>query len=307
MQFKHFLLPIVFCLLTCSSYGSTRLGIWAWKQTHFTTAQSRSQMLDFCKQENISHIDQHISIKNGEIENAQALKKLVIEATKQNITINALRGSKEMFFATNHQRTMGDLKLMVKFNHSLPRNSKLLGIKFDVEPYLTPEWKAGGNQKEKVMLDYLNFLTQANTHLKQHAKGLELSVDVPFWWDKKEHALTFKGQTKPLVHHIQDNVSWIGIMSYRRDPDTTTKLIQDEINYAKKENLPRSVAAGMETTKLSGKEAHISFGGVPPKQFRKALKKLSANLANNPHIRCIMIHHYGGLKSYLNSTGKGQP
>jgi len=279
-----------------------RLGMWAWEQSPFTTDEARKQMLDFCKREGISHIDQHISIKKGVIQNAEALKELVAEAAKRNITINALRGGKSMFFEANHARTMADIRSIVEFNKSLPENSRFTGIKFDVEPYLTPEWKAGGEQRKKVIFDYLSLLMKAKVYLNENAPDLELAADVPFWWDKPIYEVEFNGESKRFVHHIQDIVDWIGIMSYRRKPVTIIRLIQSELDYSQSTGRLHSVAPSMEISKISGKEAHISFVSVPPDQFRSALSRVREMLAGNPYIRCIMLHHYGSLSTYLTKT-----
>jgi hypothetical protein len=298
---KYVLVVALLCaaIVNADENGKPRLGMWAWKQSDFDTVQSRTDMLDFCEKEGISHIDQHVSIGKGAIENADALTQLMVEASQRKVTVNVLRGDPQMFFEANHQRTMSDIKAIVTFDRSLPDDAKLLGIKFDVEPYLTPEWKAEGEQRERVLLDYLSFLVKAKAYLEEHAPQLELAVDIPFWWDKSSLEVMFEGNRKLFVHHIQDHVSWIGIMSYRRDPDLTVKLVKGEVDYAAKNGLLRSVAPGMETSTITGEEAHISFGGVPPEQFRTALASLRETFSGNPHIRCIMLHHYGSLRTYL--------
>lgn len=295
-------IPIFFSFLVmvCTvSASKPPLGMWAWKQAHFDTAQARSEMLDFCKQEGISHIDQHISIHDGLIKNADALKCLIAEAAQRGITVNALRGDKAMFLADNHERTLNAIETLAAFNRTLPEEAKLLGIKFDVEPYLTAQWKAGGEQRDRVILEYLNCLTRAQAYLKTHSPELELAVDVPFWWDKDEYMVNFEGSIKHFVHHIQDCVDWLGIMSYRREAGKIIHLVEDEITYASKQELARSIAPGMETSNIKGKDAHISFGGVPPERFRLALASLLSTYADNPNVRCIMLHHYGSLRTYL--------
>ena len=281
------------------SASQTPLGMWAWKQAHFDTTEARGEMLDFCKREGISHIDQHVGIREGVITNADALKCLIAEAAQRGITVNALRGDKAMFLAKNHERTLHAIETIVAFNRTIPEGAKLLGIKFDVEPYLDSQWKAGGEQRDRVILEYLNCLTRARAYLKTHAPKLELAVDVPFWWDNDEYLVYFEGSIKPFVHHIQDRVDWIGIMSYRREADTTVRLVADELTYASKQELARSVAPSMETSNIKGRDAKISFGGVPKEHFRTALASLRSTYANNPNVRCIMLHHYGSLRNYL--------
>ena len=275
------------------------LGMWVWKQVHLESTEARGELLDFCEREEITHIDQHISIKNGIVLNAESLRDFIVKAADRGITVNALRGDKAMFFASNHERTMAAVKTIVAFNETLPEGKKLLGIKFDVEPYGSQEWKAGGDQRSQVMRDYLNYLNQVNAYLSMAAPEMELAVDVPFWWDKSEFQIVFDGQKKLFVEHVQDRVDWLGIMSYRRDPTEIAKLVATELNYASKFRYFRSVAPSMETGNITGKEAFISFGGVPVRQFRSSLSSLRNIYANNPYVRCIMLHHYDSLRVYL--------
>ena len=278
------------------------LGMWVWKQIHLESEEARGELLDFCEREEIAHIDQHVSIKKGILLNTEALRNFIIKAADRGITVNALRGDKAMFFASNHELTMAAVKTIVAFNETLPDGKKLLGIKFDVEPYGSQEWKAGGDQRSQVMRDYLNYLNQVNAYLSMTATGMELAVDVPFWWDKSEFQMVFDGQKKLFVEHVQDRVDWLGIMSYRRDPSETAKLVTTELNYASKLGYLRSVAPSMETGNITGKEAYISFGGVPVHQFRSSLSSLRNTYANNPYVRCIMLHHYDSLRVYLEDT-----
>jgi hypothetical protein len=273
--------------------------MWVWKQIHLESEEARGELLDFCEREEITHIDQHVSIKKGILLNAESLRNFIIKAADRGITVNALRGDKAMFFASNHERTMSAVKTIVAFNETLPDGKELLGIKFDVEPYGSQEWKAGGDQRSQVMRDYLSYLNQVNAYLSMAAPGMELAVDVPFWWDKTEFQIVFDGQKKLFVEHVQDRVDWLGIMSYRRDPSVTAKLVTTELNYASKLGYLRSVAPSMETGNITGKEAYISFDGVSVQQFRSSLSSLRNTYANNPYVRCIMLHHYDSLRVYL--------
>jgi hypothetical protein len=273
--------------------------MWVWKQIHLESEEARGELLDFCEREEITHIDQHVSIKKGILLNAESLRNFIIKAADRGITVNALRGDKAMFFASNHERTMSAVKTIVAFNETLPDGKELLGIKFDVEPYGSQEWKAGGDQRSQVMRDYLSYLNQVNAYLSMAASGMELAVDVPFWWDKTEFQIVFDGQKKLFVEHVQDRVDWLGIMSYRRDPSVTAKLVTTELNYASKLGYLRSVAPSMETGNITGKEAYISFDGVSVQQFRSSLSSLRNTYANNPYVRCIMLHHYDSLRVYL--------
>jgi hypothetical protein len=282
------------------------LGMWIWTQSAFQTKEDRQTLFAFCKTEGISHLDQSIKIQTIKgfrtIANHVSLTEFISRARSQGITLNALRGDPKMFYQRNHDATLGNLRTMIAFNNQLPANSRLTGIKYDVEPYLTEEWKAGGTQREKVIRDYILCLQKIKAIIDKEAPGLLLATDVPFWWDKPEFTVTFAGKTKPLVEHIQDITDYIGIMSYRTSAKEVLNLVSHELSYATK--IGKSICPGLETIDLKEKKSHVSFFGTPPSLFRQTISSLQENLAGNKAHRCIMLHHYGSLPSYLSSTSQ---
>ena len=283
------------------------LGMWSWKQDAFLTEESRKDLLDFCERENIRHIDQHISIRKDKsgsyrIQNEEPLSVLLAEAAQKGITVNALRGDKAMFFANTHSRTLEQLRSLLDFNSRLPDQARFSGIKYDVEPYLSPEWKAGGDSRSTVIKDYLTGLKLLRTEIDARSPNLNLCADVPFWWDKAEFATTFGGEEKRLVHHIQDQTDWIGIMSYRRESRLVLRFVEHEIAYADSRAFAKSVAPALDTIEIKGKESFISFWGTPPDTFRKTLQEIRQQLSDSPSVRMIILHDYQSLKEYLGIT-----
>ena len=205
-----------------------------------------------------------------------------------------------MFFAHNHESALQNLREVVAFDKELPTGIRLSGVKYDVEPYGTFEWKRGGENRKKVIVDYLSFLVKAKALLRKEAPHLALTVDVPFWWDKKEFVLVFGGNEKTLVKHVQDLTDSITIMSYRPDSKAVLKCVELELSYA--EEIGRSVCLALETGELKGAESWISFHGKSPSVFRQTLSELQQSLAANPATKCIMIHHYNSLVTYLGKT-----
>lgn len=280
------------------------LGMWVWPQTAFDTAVAREKLLTFCAKEGITHFDQHISIEKGSsdpsVENADALAMLVVAARKQGVTVNALRGSGDMFFADNHEQTLRELRALIAFDKRLPAEARLSGVKYDVEPYSTEEWKAGGESQKKVILDYLSFLRQAKALLKEEAPHLKLCVDVPFWWDKREFAVRFGGHEKLFIQHIQDQTDYIGIMSYRPNWQAVLECVERELAYA--EEIGKAICPGLETGEIKGEESWISFWNQPQSAFRQTVSQLQEKLSGNQSVRCIMLHHYSSLVVYLGDT-----
>ena len=154
--FREFLCVLSISVLTAvfvmplASQAEQRkgLGMWVWSNSSFLTQEARQQLVRFCLKHRITHLDVHIKMTHDGsdpiLKDSEAFKDLIVLAGQHNITIAALRGHPKMFFADNHERTLRELRAMVAFSETLPEDTLFKGIKYDVEPYCTKKWKAGG-------------------------------------------------------------------------------------------------------------------------------------------------------------------
>ena len=302
---------IIFLLFLCSSAvlcnaaqsQNIKLGIWVWSQKAYKTATEREKLLSFCADEKISHLDQYFKFKKSasglSLENAEALKNLIIEAHEQGVTVNALQGDRALFFEKNHEKALNALRSIIAFDKQLPEGVHLSGVKYDVEPYLTKEWKEGEVQQNKIMQDYLSFLSKANELVSAEASHLSLSVDAPFWWDKQELTVDFEGNEKQFIKHILDQTDYLTIMSYRQSSKAVLNCVEEELAYA--QEIGKSICPALETIKLTGNESKITFHGKPSEDFRKTVEELQQTLSGSNSVKYIMIHYYGSLVPYLKS------
>jgi hypothetical protein len=122
------------------------IGMWVWSESSFSTDEARQRLVQFCVRHHINHLDIQIqTTRDGEITvlpAAEAFKDLILLAGRHNITTAALRGNPKMFFSQNHEQTLRELRAIIDFSETLPQENLFKGIKYDVEPYLTKEWKA---------------------------------------------------------------------------------------------------------------------------------------------------------------------
>jgi hypothetical protein len=130
--------------------------MWVWPQAAFSTEASREKLLAFCAAEGITHLDQHVGIENENavrsLKDAKALAAPVVSAREKGITVNALRGSPDMFFSRNHEKTLDDLRAIIAFDKHLPATARLAGVKYDAEPHGAEEWEAGGEQRVEIIV-----------------------------------------------------------------------------------------------------------------------------------------------------------
>jgi hypothetical protein len=272
------------------------LGMWVWSHSAFSTPEARQKLVDFCVKHHINHLDDYARISfDGHkpiLRDAQAFKDLILLAGEHNITTAALRGDPKMFFARNHEKTLQELRAIITFSETLPRDNLFKGITYDVEPYLTKEWKAKGRAREAVMLDYLTFLRKAGSVLDEEAPDFRLAVDAPFWWDNDELTLEFEGRRKRFSEHVQDLTDFIVIMSYRRSPKEVLSCVQGEQRYG--ERIHKTVFPSLETVQLK-KNPQTSFWGVPRGKFWKVVPQLMETAKKDPALGGVMIHCYRSL------------
>jgi hypothetical protein len=278
------------------------LGMWVWSKSSFATEEARQRLIRFCVKHGINHLDVQIrfSHDNGtpRLQQEDAFRDFVLLAGQRDISTAALRGNPRMFSSGNHERSLRELEAIIAFSKSLPAQSLFKGVKYDVEPYLTKEWKRKGKPLDTLMHDYLLFLRKAKTVLRENAPDLWLAVDTPFWWDKDEFILEFEGQRKRFNEHVQDLTDFIVIMSYRCSAKKVLSIVGDEMRYA--ERIGKVVLLSLETIQLQ-RDPDISFWGLPKERLWETVSELSKKAKEDSVIGGLMIHCYRGLVEKLDN------
>jgi hypothetical protein len=294
--------------LSLNAEQSKGLGMWVWSSSSFLTQEARQQLVQFSVNHRITHLDVHVKMTHDSnkpvLKDAEAFKDLIALAGQHNITIAALRGNPKMFFSENHERTLRELQAIIAFSETLPEDTLFKGIKYDVEPYCTKEWKSGRTPLYPMMHDYLTLLRKARSILDEEAPHLWLAADTPFWWDKDRFVLEFEGKTKRFNEHVQDLTDFITIMSYRRSSRKVLDCVEDERRYAQR--IKRVIFPSLETVKLK-QDQHVSFWGVPNEQFWEVVPELLEVAERDPAIGGVMIHCYRSLFEKLTNNTPNDP
>jgi len=303
--FPVFLLAaILVAPVNLSAQGTDGLGMWVWSHSSFSTQEAREKLVQFCLQHHISHLDVHVEMSwdapKPALINPADLKDLMVLAGRRNITTSILRGDPRMFFFQKHGQTLEELRALIAFSQTIPKEALLKGIKYDVEPYLTKEWKAGGETRRSIMHDYLAFLRKAQLVLDEETPHLLLGADIPFWWDRNEFLTEFDGRSQRFSEHVQDLTDFIVIMSYSRDLRKVLASVEGERKYA--ERIEKLVYPSLETIQLK-QDPHISFWGVPLDEFWKTVNQIQEVAKRDPVLGGVRIHNYRGLMEKLKMEG----
>jgi hypothetical protein len=287
-------------------------GMWVWRREQVATDDAQDKLLDFCKAHGFNRILLQIhttrdSEGNVSLALAGQLPRLLKKAAEQGIRIEALDGAKDMAMKKNWPATLAILEAVLEFNRAQPEGARFVGIHYDIEPYIMPEWKT--DARMEIMQDYLAYLKQARDIAHAETPKLLLSADIPMWYDRKTEdgdncILEFDGQTKNLHEHVQDICDYIGIMSYRRTAlgrNSVVDAVTTEIEYAEK--IGKTVCPALETIELK-EDQQISFFGVGPEAYLKTKGEVEKELTGRSGYGGMLIHSYDGLQRLFNESAK---
>ena len=283
-------------------------GLWVWRSSWIDTDQAQDELLGFCQKHGINRILMQIhdvnDAKTYTIRLPKQLTRLIREAVKRGIAVEALDGAKDMALAENHDSTLHMLDVLIDFNQSLPEGERLVGIHYDIEPYLMDRWKAAGESRRVVMHDLLEYYTKARKKLNERGSKMLLASDIPMWYDNKTDPddnciLEFNGVTKNLHKHIQDLCDYVGIMSYRTKavgPNSVSQLIASELDYA--EQINKKICAALETIELKD-TPQITFYGTSPEVFWEQFNLIQKQHQGRKGYAGTLIHCYRGMRELI--------
>ncbi len=282
--------------------------MWVWRETWLNTDQAQDRLLNFCQ----THGFNRLFVQIHEDKEAAAytikypaqLTRLVAQAAERGIAVEALDGAKDMAVAANHAHTLEILDAIIDLNQSMPEGKRFVGIHYDIEPYIMPQWKQDQEARQVIMHDLLDYYTKARRKLNDRGSDMLLACDIPMWYDLKTDAddsciLDYDGQTKNLHQHIQDICDYIGIMSYRTHAvgsNSITEHVANELAYA--EQIGKKICASMETIELKD-TPEITFYGSGPQAFWEQLNLVHNELEGRPGYAGILVHCYRGLLDLL--------
>jgi hypothetical protein len=271
----------------------------------YATADQRARLLDFCVQYQFDRLALGAYFEDPRsdslrLRHADGLARFLRDAARRGIAVGALRGARDMATGRNRPRALRELDAVLAFDADQPDSAGFVEIHYDVEPYLTDAWRAGGDERRRTQADYLDFLHAARRHLRSRAPDVRLVVDTPYWYDKADLALDYGGRRQLFSEHVLDAADAVVLMSYNRDPARVAEQVAGEAAYASR--LGKGVYAGMEVGFVRGAEHFISFQWVPTWRFWRARCTIEDDARQRPGLQGVYVHHYRAL--YQKLTGE---
>lgn len=186
----------------------------------------------------------------GERWDEAGMEVLATRLATAGVRVEALDGAPWYARRAWHDRIAMTVAQVGAYNARVPAAARLAGVRFDVEPYLLPEWQ--GREREVVLADYVAFLDRVGAEAR--ARALAFGVDVPFWLDARDEttgAFTAMVGGRPAIEAIIDRADEVGVMDYRTVAYGADGVIahgSGELAYASK--VGRQIFIGLESVAL---------------------------------------------------------
>lgn len=253
-------------------------GMWVWNtRALLADREKQDQIVQFCLENAITDIFLQLPMAGGAKINGiiswdeEKVRFLISLFHSKKIRVHALDGDPRFALREWHHYVIETVRSLVRFNRSVSSKERFDGLRYDIEPYLLPEFP--GIYKNEIMNQYLDLLRRIMEETRH--TGIEVGVDIPFWFDENnlfyEPVAELEG--RPLAEWIIDIVDNIGIMDYRTQAFGADGILvhaKGELQYASKKG--KKVFIGLETLDLPD-ETIIEFekGNDPPGiQIRKS-------------------------------------
>ena len=279
---------------------SLRKALWHW-ETEETLAdgQRSAALLELCQAQGITDLYCQIpyAYEDGRIHLRLVDKQRAFNAAAEarGITTHALDGSPDYVFSKNHSRMIRLISALGSLNEQALSNERYQAVHLDNEPYVLPDWKDDGS-RQQLIRDYIEL--HQKLRLKADEYGMELGVDIPFWWDACDREglprFTYDTETgkQPMLDALFPLLDNVGIMSYRERVTGPNGLVYHCLNeFELAEKYDVDVYAALELGTGADVEAGTSFGVYPWPYFHGQLKSLETILSCTPGCAGIAIHH----------------
>ncbi len=191
----------------------------------------------------------------------RGMRRLIGRIRAVGARVHALDGAAWYARPQWHERVVETLGQLAAYNAASAPEERLHGVRYDIEPYLLPEY--AGARRARVLSDYLSLLERLV--VVAHEAGLEIGVDIPFWFDARDEvtaALAAPVDEGPAAEAIIDLVDNVGIMDYRTTAygaDGVLAHAEGELAYA--DRVGKQVLIGLETVPLPDETIFIYDGG----------------------------------------------
>lgn len=198
-------------------------GIWIWNLADIPKTPAKlDEFLKVVNQKGLTrlYVNGHPNITLNQ--NTAEFKNLIEKSGNYNIKIDILLGNPEWVSDLNQAKVFKEefLPSVINFWKECPDNLKP-GLHLDIEPHCLPQWQS---DQENLLTKTMSLYDDVNDVLKKSKVDIELSADIPHWWDNIKQK-----NGKTAFENISDKVSNVLIMSYGDTSHKVKALSREEL------------------------------------------------------------------------------
>ncbi len=213
-------------------------GAWAWKPM-FWQDQSES-LLQQAKALGLNHLLVSVDIKDSKILERDKFANFVATARGIGLGITIVEGDPAMALSGGRSIALDRLKVLNAYQEQAKVESRIVGVQYDIEPYLLP----GFAQAPEPLLTEWAATLEALTS----ATSLDLDIVVPFW-------LSFLDSSASLILPSLQLASRITVMAYRTEGSVIQAIAEPFLAWGTRVGIPVQIA--LESGPLDDEIVHI--------------------------------------------------
>lgn len=223
---------ITYAETNISFLNTVNISTWLWNTEEIVS--NSDNILNFLEKNNVKvlYLQINYNLKND------YYKKFIGDASKRNISIQALDGSPNWVAVNGEDFQKTFFNWLTRYQKSSLQNEQFKGVHLDVEPYENGEYSSNTNLIIEKYQEYLVMSKKISNKL-----DLNLGIDIPFWFYGTQYKTKYGSGN--VAEWIFRNIKTVSIMAYR---DTATgenginKVAQVEMNLCKKYKVQATIS-----------------------------------------------------------------
>lgn len=278
--------------------------IWTWEEDSYAMLEqpaAASRAIDFLKSKSVDTVFLYADAFGGRnliVSQPQLYRRLVRRLHASGLRAYALLGSgylhTERYVLPKHRaEALAMLQRVLDYNRAAAPEERFDGINVDIEPHILAEWST---RKMDLLREFVDLSDALMRTKRASGQDLPLGPAIPFWLDGL--AVEYKGMSKPVSQHVQDQYDYVALMDYRDRAlggDGIVSHAMDELTYAEKIGKP--VLIGVET--LPNAIRKVSFEHLKEADMERELRLTAKTVGAMKPFGGFVIHHYGQYRKWL--------
>lgn len=224
-----------------------------------------------------------------------AIERLVIEAKKNQVAIDALAGAKDWAQPAMRYKAYAIVDMVLAYNAARSSNP-LRSLQYDVEPYLLSTYE---RNKATILTEFVALIDETSKRLG--SSTLRFAVTIPHFYDSAQAwtpKITYQGVTTHTFTHLLRILdtrkdSTIILMSYRNFAEGKNGTIQiSNVEVVEASAVPRStkVIVGQEFGKVS--PLYVTFFGKTRAYYESELAKVQSAFGEQSGFGGMAVHYF---------------